>query len=230
MGDLLGIEIGLWSLGISIIALVIAFSRDVIIPLIFKPRIVLEASNDDECINMGLSDTTTSSLIQQSLKRQLGGVKAEAYPAQAKQLVKNFQKRSRWLRVRIRNKDGFFSRTAVNCYVKLIEIKNGQGQKIGPFDAFPLLRAQYATPKNNLAKGEYHLLCLVHEYEDERVLYPTTWNDFCLSYELLAHKAERLGPGKYTLKLSVYGDNFNPVHQEIKVELSQQFGDLKFAD
>ena len=216
-----------WALGVSIIALLISFSKDFIIPAIFKPRIILEGKNDEECVDDALMDTFASRNIQQKLESQ--GLTAEDFPNKFKSLVSGHKKKSRWLRLRLKNGKGFFSRTAINCYVKLIEIRNSKNKCIRPFNAFPLMWVSYATPKSNLAKGEYHLLDLAFEKENERVIYPATHHHYGLPNALFERRNEKLSPDVYTFKLGVYGDNFNPIVKDIKVELTQQFGELKFV-
>ena len=217
-----------WAFGVSVIAILISISKEVIIPIFFKPKIVLEGTNDDECPDDATANTHSFYILEAKLRSQ--GLDPKTYPPNVKASLEKYKNKSRWLRLRIKNEGGFFSKTATNCYVKLIEIKNRKNQRIKPFNAFPLMWVSYAISKNNLAKGEYHLLDLVYEIEDERVLYPATYGSFGLPNRLVERKEEKLGPGVYIFKLGVYGDNFNPIFKEIKVELTQNFGELKFAE
>lgn len=199
------------SLFISFFALVLTLARDFIIPYFFKPKISLEGKNDEECIEDALSITQCPPAFN-----------GDCYsPAIAEDM--------RWLRLRLKNEGGFFSKTAIKCYVKLVEIRDNQNKKIKPFNAFPLKWSQYPTPKNNLSKGEYHLIDLAYERRSERTLYPAAYSNFELPNLLLDKKDELLGPGIYSFKVIVYGDNFEPVEKEFKVELSQRFGELRFV-
>lgn len=228
MVALIGIDLEFWSLAISIIAIVIAITKDFIIPYIFKPKLILEGANDDECPDDALSETLESKLIESQLKSR--GMQPEHFPENIKSEVSKHKMKSRWLRLRLKNESGFFSRTAVNCYVKLIGIRNGKNQSVRPFNAFPLKWVLYDAPKNNLAKGEYHLLDIAFENETERVLYPAAQRPFGLPNNLVERKKEKLGPDVYTFNVGVYGDNFNPIFKDFKIELTHKFGELRFAE
>jgi len=227
MVEFLGIDVALWSLIIAGTALLIALAKDFILPNIFKPRIEIEGKNDEECLDDALAHTMESKLIENRLVEQ--GVPQEEAIDEIKQVVENSKKKQRWLRIRIKNGGGFWSRTAINCYVKLIEIRNSKNQPIRPFNAFPLMWVLYATPKGNLSKGENHLLDLAFENENERVIYPAAWARFGLSNALIERRNEKLTPDVYTFKLGIYGDNFEPKTKELKVELTNRFGELRFA-
>lgn len=213
-----------WALGISIIALLATLTKDFVIPWIFKPKLILEGKNDDECVDDALSETMESRIFENDIKTK--GLQPEDFNDERFRL----KQKSRWIRIRIINASGFFSRTATNCYIKLIEIRNSKNQPIRPFNAFPLMWVSYASAKNDLAKGEYHLLDLVFENEKERVLYPAVYGHFGLPLKLLSRKEEKLGPDVYTFKVGVYGDNFDPIFKEFKIELTKKFGELKFAE
>jgi hypothetical protein len=227
MTTFLGLDINLWSIGLSIIALLFTFTKDFFLPFVFKPKLVLEGENDDECVDDALGDTIKSRAIYDALS--IKGFKENEYPEKVKETLTKYKIKMRWLRLRIKNNGDFCSRTANNCYVKLIGIRNGKGQLIRPFNAFPLMWVSYATSKNNLSKGEYHLLDLAYEIEGERSLYPATWGPYGLPNALSERKKEKLGPDIYTFIIGVYGDNFDPFQKEIKIELTQQFGELKFV-
>lgn len=212
-----------WALIVSIIALFVALLKDFIIPTIFKPKLILEGKNDDECVDNALGKKHLKGKIFSNLS-QVG------VDGQTGEPIYELKSKSRWLRLRLKNKKGFFSKTARNCYVKLIKVKNSKGITIRPFNAFPLMWVSYAVSKNNLAKGEYHLLDLAFETENERVIYPATHNQFCLPNLLIERKKEKLGPDVYTFRLGVYGDNFDSQYINIKVELTQKFGELKFIN
>lgn len=215
--------IGWWALIVSIIALLVAILKDFIIPNIFKPNLILEGKNDDECVDNALGKKQLKGKIFSNLP-QVG------VDVQTGEPIYELKSKSRWLRLRLINKKGFFSKTARNCYVKLIKVRNGRDIIIRPFNAFPLMWVSYAVSKNNLAKGEYHLLDLAFETENERVIYPATHNQFGLPNLLLERKEEKLGPDVYTFTLGVYGDNFDPQYINIKVELTKKFGELKFIN
>lgn len=228
MTNFLGLDVAVWSLGISGFALAVALAKDFILPVIFKPRIEIEAVNDEECPDNALAHSLESKLIEDNLVSQ--GLPLEHAPIEIKKTIEEHKKKQRWLRIRVKNKAGFFSRTAVNCFVKLIAIKNTKNQLVRPLNAFPLMWTSYATSRANLAKGEYHLVDLVFETEDERVLHPAAWGKFGLPNALLERKDEKLGLGVYTFKLGIYGDNFEPKIKEVKVELTNKFGELRFAE
>jgi len=212
-----------WALGVSILALLVTFLKDLIIPNIFKPRLILEGKNDEECVD----DAVDKKYISGGIGRNLPQI---GINTKTKEPIYELKSKSRWLRLRLKNEKGFFSKTARNCYVKLIEIKNSNGVIIRPFNAFPLMWVSYAVSKNNLAKGEYHLLDLVFEKESERVIYPAVHNQFGLPHLLLERKEEKLGPNVYKFKLAVYGDNFDPIFKDIKIKLTKKFGELKFIN
>jgi hypothetical protein len=131
---------------------------------------------------------------------------------------------SRWVSLRLINQNSFWSRPAINCYVKLLEIRDSDNVRIQPFNTTPLIWVTYGNTKNNLAKGEYHLINLVHEIPENRILH------FNISIPRLLHKMaeDKLGAGTYTFKIGVYGDNFSPVFEDFKVRLTKQFGELNF--
>ncbi|MBI2148972.1 hypothetical protein HYU23_04785 [Candidatus Woesearchaeota archaeon] len=180
------------SIIIAIVALVFTALKDFIIPYILKPRISMEAKNDEECIE----DCGEESQIK-----------------------------SRWLRLKLINKSGFFSNKAKNCYVKLLGIYNSNHEKMHPFSQFPLPWVCYNNYKNDLSKGETHLIDLVYEYGTKRRLY-VNGKDYPIPVKLL----NKLIPGKYIFKVGVYGDNFNPKFYDFTVELGNQFGELKFIN
>src|SRR3989344_3008907 len=70
----------------------------------------------------------------------------------------NMNHPSTWVRLRLSNKKSFFSKPAENCYVKLLGIKNKNGEKIMPFSPTPLMWVTYDNFNNDLAIGEYHLI------------------------------------------------------------------------
>jgi len=189
----------LGALFISIFALLSNILRDFILPLIFKPRLSIEAENDDEC-------------IEDTISAMLGSQK------------------SRWLRIRIRNDDALFSRKANNCYVKLLSIRDINNKRlVKPFNPFPLPWVLYNNYKNDLAKGEYHLIDLVYEQKSQRCLF-INGKDYPLP-SILSKRiedSEEFGPGSYALNIALYGDNFKPVFKTIKVEITDDFGKLRF--
>jgi len=189
---LLNIPIGIWALLISFIALIIAILKDFILPLIFKPNLVLKINNSE----LFVRDASSG------------------------------RERSRWARIKIANKDGFFTRKAENCYLKLIEIRNSDNELIQPFNQSPLKWTVYQNAKNDLSKGESHFIDLVYESTGHRVLYPAT---ISVPIRLLEEAENKLGPGTYSLKVGVYGDNFNSFTKTFNVELGKNFGHLKYV-
>lgn len=134
---------------------------------------------------------------------------------------------SRWIRLRLINGDGWRSRKAKNCYLKLLEIKDNHGKKILPFDQAPLKWVTYDNTKNNLSKGESHLIDLVHEFDIKSHRYLSF--DFSLQISLLKEIDKKLGPGKYVFKIGVYGDNFNSFEKSFGIRLTNNFGELNFV-
>lgn len=127
---------------------------------------------------------------------------------------------ARWLHLKLINKKGFFSRSARNCYVKLFEIRNSQNERVSPFSPILLKWGTYENYKNDLAIGEYHLIDFVHESPFLRVIQ--------IQGPIPKGLREKLMPGKYTLKIGVFGDNFGPIFKAFKIELTDKFGELKF--
>ena len=82
-----------WALGIAISAIMITVLKDFIKPWIFKPNIKIVGRDDGECIENASDDVA------------IPGVKL-----------------SRWVRLRIINKNSFWSIPAKNCYIKLLAI------------------------------------------------------------------------------------------------------------
>lgn len=192
MVTLFGIEMEIWAIIISIVALIIVIFKDFIYPFIFKPRLKVIIDNSEE-------------YVRNATSKEWG--------------------LSRWARIKLKNKDGFFTRRAQNCYVKLLEIKNKNKETISPFDQAPLNWTVYKTVKNDLSKGESHFIDLVYESTFNRALYPAT---ITIPNMLLSGLQHKLGPGKYYLKIGVYGDNFNSFEENIVVEFEKEFGKLKF--
>ncbi|OIO22064.1 hypothetical protein COV61_03410 [Candidatus Micrarchaeota archaeon CG11_big_fil_rev_8_21_14_0_20_47_5] len=209
----MGQEIEIAAVIISVFALIISITKDFIMPAIFKPKLILNAENDEECVH-----------------------EASWYPQKKVKLKETFEfnpkfgKKQRWLRFRLNNRQGFFSRTAENCYVKMLEIRNSKNQPVQPFNMIYLGLFSPAVWKNNLAKGEYQMINLVYETQKERVLNLVPVGPLGLPLSLLERKNEKLCPDVYTLKIGVYGDNFEPTFKEFKVELTKKFGELKFVE
>ncbi len=136
-----------------------------------------------------------------------------------------FNQPSRWIRLKLKNKNSFWTKKAKNCYVKLLEIRNSKGDKISPIDPCPLMWVTYEDYKGNLAIGESHLIDLTHEYPTVRYL------NFKIPIPLeIRRRAEiDLGPGMYSILVGVYGDNFSPIYKKFKVKLTNSFGELNFA-
>ncbi len=228
MVEFLGVDTNIWAISLSLIAFIAAIAKDFILPFIFKPRLTLEGCNDSECIHDAINRRVVEDPLH--LLSKENNISSFCFKdGEIKSLVE-LKEKTRWLRLRLINNGGFFSRTAVNCYVKLIWIRKSNGQSIQPFDPFPLKWVSYGKSKNDLAKGEYHLLDLVFEKDNERILYPVTYGEFGLPSLLLERKSEKLGPDVYTFRIGVYGDNFDPIYKEFKVELTQEFGELRFVN
>ena len=140
----------------------------------------------------------------------------------------NLNNLTRWIRLRLINQDSFFSRTAKNCYVKLLWVKNSRGLRISPFESLPLTWVSYddfSGGKYDLAIGEYHMIDLVHEFPQRRFL------RFKLEIplELIKESESKLSPGIYFFKIAVYGNNFKPIKRIFKIKLTNKFGELNFV-
>ena len=184
-----------WALGISVLALFVAITKDFILPFMFKPKILLEGIDDEECIENAV---------------EMGGTK------------------SRWVRLRLINERGFFSRTAKGCYIKVLRIKDDKGNKIVPFESLPLPWVSYdnfSGGRYDLGVGEYHMIDLVHEYDNQRILRLK----IPMPIELRKQENVKLKPGIYHIEVAVYGDNFNSKKGNFKVKLTKNFGELNFA-
>ena len=158
-----------------------------------------------------------------SPKIKLYGKNAEFYIEETENLTKH-----RYLRLKIINSDCNFSSTAKNCYVKLMWIKK-DGNVMSPFTPTILKWSLYdeetepiTTRKHDLAKGEPHFIDLCSETKTgKRILF--------FQAPIPSKLAERLGPGKYTFKIDVYGDNFTPKSLMFKIDYTKNFGELNFA-
>ncbi|MGV8142165.1 MAG: hypothetical protein ACP5NS_00845 [Candidatus Pacearchaeota archaeon] len=184
-----------WALGISVLALSVAIAKDFVLPFIFKPKVRLEGLDDGECIENAV---------------EMGGT------------------RSRWIRIRAVNEKGFFSKTAKGCYIKVLRIKDSNGNKISPFESLPLPWVSYddfSGGRYDLGVGEYHMIDLVHEYENERVLRLK----IAMPIELRKQEKVKLKPGTYQVEVAIYGDNFRSEKKIFKVKLTKNFGELTFT-
>ena len=139
---------------------------------------------------------------------------------------------SRWVRLRIKNKDSFFSRPSKNCYVKLLEIINNKNnKKVTPFNPLPLTWVHYDNEyqggKHDLSVGEYHLIDLVHEksHINNRIL----CFKISLPIELKKNLQKELGPGSYTFTVGIYGDNFKSQRKEFKIKFPKEYGGINFV-
>ncbi|MEK6917822.1 MAG: hypothetical protein AABW51_02640 [Nanoarchaeota archaeon] len=185
-----------WALGISIVALLGTLTKDFFIPIFFKPTLKIEGIDDGECIQ-DASD--------------------------------NLNNITRWIRLRLINKDGFFSRTAKDCYVKLLWVKNSNGTKITPFESLPLTWVSYddfSGGKYDLARGEYHMIDLVHEFPQRRFL---RFKLAGIPLELIKESESKLSPGIYSFGIAVYGGNFKPIRKIFKARITNKFGELNFV-
>jgi len=149
---------------------------------------------------------------------------AEFYIEEVENLTKH-----RYLRLKIINSGGYFSSTTKNCYVKLMWIKK-EGNITSPFTPTILKWSLYdeetepiTTRKHDLAKGEPHFIDLCSESEKgKRILF--------FQAPIPPKLAEKLGSGKYTFKIGVYGDNFTPKYWMFNVNYTKNFGELNFHE
>lgn len=186
----------LWALGISIVALLSTLTKDLFVPILFKPKLKIEAIDDGECIQ-------NTSDQQNNL--------------------------TRWIRLRLLNKNGFFSRTARDCLVKILWVKNKNGVKIMPFESLPLTWVNYddfSGGKYDLSIGEYHMIDLVHEFPQKRFL---KFKLAGIPLELIKESENKLSPGDYYFKIAIYGSNFKPILKILKIRLTNKFGELNFV-
>jgi len=128
---------------------------------------------------------------------------------------------SQWLRFRLVNKNDIRSVVAKNCYVKLIEIRDQNNKKIKPLNPVLLNWVGFKERKNNLSKGEYHMVDLIQWRIGLHHLYPA---NFEIPNELMRNIHNKLGPGKYCFKLGVYGDNIQPMLRDIQIEFDINTG------
>jgi len=193
-------SIGFWAFIISVIAILITVTKDFFMPFLFKPRLFIEGYDDGECVQDANSNLNTQ---------------------------------ARWIRLRLTNGKNFwhrfFGRSAKNCYVKLLWIQNSEMKKVMPFESLPLTWVNYddfTGNRYNLGVGEDHMIDLVHEYPNERIL------RFKISVptDLLREARIKLRPGKYTFKVAVYGDNFKPISKQFKIQLTDKFGEINFIN
>ena len=135
--------------------------------------------------------------------------------------------RHRYLRLKIENLNSRWSLNAKNCCVKLVEVKKGD-KLMQPFTPAPLKWSIYdeengiiMTRKHDLAKGELHFVDLCHEDDHgKRILrFQTPINPLLL---------ETFDPGKYTFKIGIFGDNFEPKFETFEVKFTDKYGELKF--
>lgn len=153
---------------------------------------------------------------------RLNGKNQDFYIEEAEHLTKR-----RYIRLKIINKNSFWSRPAKNCYIKLIEIKK-DGELMHPFTPVPLKWSSYdeetgpiTKRKHNLAKGEFHFIDLCYECETyKKRLYFQTPIPPKLQVKLEA--------GRYTFKVGIYGNNFAPKLEIFNLIYTGNFGDLKF--
>ena len=188
------------AVGIAILALLISILKDFILPLVFRPIIEIEWSNDiEECIEDAIGHPNV---------------------------------KSRWLHLRIINLYSFTSITPKNIYIKLLDIFDQKGKRINPFNSFLLPWVIYDTNRNDLAKGESHLVDLVNEVDSfNRIEFKALNNGKV--FEPLPPKlknSKKLGPGDYSLRIGIYGDNIKSRTEEIKIRLHQNFGKLCFLN
>ncbi|MBD3203512.1 hypothetical protein GF327_04410 [Candidatus Woesearchaeota archaeon] len=133
--------------------------------------------------------------------------------------------RSRYARILLKNQDSFFSKSAKQCYVKLLEIRDNENNVIQPFDQAPLNWTVYHNTKNDLAKGESHFIDLVYEKEHiNHLFFPTS-----VPNSLMDNADELLGAGNYKLRIGVYGNNFNSFTKTIKIQKGDTFGNLVYV-
>lgn len=199
----LDIRLEYWTLVLASIAILFAVLKDFILPFIFKPKIHIEGIDDGECIENASDDV------------KIPG-----------------EKLSRWVRLRIINKNSFFSVSAKNCHIKLLSIKNKKGKKITPFNLIPLTWVNYDEEnkggKHDLSIGEYHLIDLVHEKSYVNRILCFKFNQ-CLPLELRKKTQKEFGPGSYIFNVGIYGDNFKPQQKDFRIKFPKKFGKINFA-
>ena len=184
---------------LSSVALIISIFRDFIHPKIFRPVIEVEYSNSPGPIQ-------ASPYMSQQIKGKID---------------------SNWLRLIVRNKG---RSTARNVYVKLNKIENGKNEVILPLDPVPLLWTVWDSMKPlrigiDLAKGEFHYVNIVSQIEKQTFFKPSTLN---LPNSLILNAKKKLGPGRYHLHITVYGDNIKPLKKVISINVYSNYKKLKF--
>lgn len=199
---------------LSIYALIISIFNGLILPVVFSPKIKLEAVNDDECIQS--SPFYSNEPIEQS------GGSVDASPG--KRRID-----SNWLSLRIRNVG---KATATGVYCKLVEMRNQAGELVRPINPAPLNWTVYQPyPKGDskiqLAAGEYHLVNLVVQEENWAHFKPAVVVGG-IPNSLWEQRNAKFGAGKYTLKVTIYGDNIEPMPYPVEILVGKNYKDLKF--
>ncbi len=82
----------------------------------------------------------------------------------------------------------------------------------------------FQTDKIDLAKQEYHLVDLAYQIEGNDFFVPVT---LTLPNSLL-DDIKILSLGKFNLYVTVYGDNINPISEQIGILVSPRYNELKF--
>jgi len=198
MSELLGIGFEIWSFLFSLIAITIAVAKEVILPLWFKPTILVEYANNEECIQEALIIHRTEIPGDEMITGQ-----------------------NSWLRLKILNKG---KTTAKGVYVKLISMKDSKNEFIRPFDPSPLNWTIFHTDKIDLAKGEYHIVDLVYQNIGTDFFIPRA---ISLPNSLI-DKIKELATGRYSFQITVYGDNIEPVSKDIGIIVTGDYTALKF--
>lgn len=186
---------------VSVIALLVSVYKEIILPLWIKPNIKIIYENDEECIHdaMGWDEGQERYVVD-----------------------------SKWLRLKIVNAG---RTTAKGCYVKLTAIRNDKGELIKPFDPCPLIWTIFNKDnwkndywKIDLAKKEHHFIDLAYQHKG---------NDFVIMRALslptaLVDKIKKSPPGKFKFDVTTYGDNVEPVSEQVSISITKNYAELKF--
>ena len=199
--QMLGIGLEIWSFLFALIAIVVSLAKEIILPIWIKPDIKIIYENDDECVHDAMT-----------------------WDGRGERCVFT----SKWLRLKIKNAG---RKTAKGCYIKLTAIRDDKGDLIKPFDPCPLLWTVFNEDnrKNDyweidLAKKEHHFINLVYQSAETDFIgiralsLPTT----------LIAKIKKSPPGKFKFDVTAYGDNFEPVSEQVGIVVTKNYAELKF--
>ena len=150
------------------------------------------------------------------------------------------ESRNLWVRLVVTNKKKkLFLTKASGCYLKLEKIVGRKGE-IPFFNPILLPWVSFGDTKHDLAIGEKNLVDLLVKCEymnlpitpsenlkiQNAIIPGTRPNDISIS--LVKKSGEYLSAGEYFFDVSLYGDNFIPIHHNIKVVSGESWNEISF--